>query len=38
MLLQDAPCIQEYLELFNSNVNTDLDEEKVWPVPPPLCI
>ena len=38
VLLQDAPCIREYLDLFHSNVNTDLDGEKVWPVPPPLCI
>lgn len=32
--LQDAPTIDEYLELFDEPVNVDLDSERVWPMQP----
>lgn len=34
--VQDAPTIEEYLDIFNGPVNVDLDSESVWPMPVPL--
>jgi len=31
----DAPSLDEYLELFDEPVNIDLDSERVWPMQPP---
>ncbi len=33
---QDAPTLNEYLEIFDAPINVDLDSEQVWPLPPPL--
>ncbi|KAG2496145.1 hypothetical protein HYH03_005747 [Edaphochlamys debaryana] len=33
---EDAPTISEYLDIFDSPVNVDLESEQVWPMPPPL--
>lgn len=34
--VQDAPTFDEYLEIYDSPVNVDLDSEQVWPLPAPL--
>lgn len=33
---EDAPTIEEFLELFDAPINVDLDSEKVWPMPTSL--
>ncbi|KXZ55256.1 hypothetical protein GPECTOR_3g395 [Gonium pectorale] len=33
---EDAPTIAEYLDIFDSPVNVDLESEQVWPMPPAL--
>ncbi|GFR39639.1 hypothetical protein Agub_g105 [Astrephomene gubernaculifera] len=33
---EDAPTLAEYLDIFDSPVNVDLESEQVWPMPPPL--
>lgn len=33
---EDAPTMEEYLDIFNGPVNVDLDSESVWPMPTPL--
>ncbi|GIL91097.1 hypothetical protein Vretimale_9519 [Volvox reticuliferus] len=33
---EDAPTVTEYLEIFDSPVNVDLESEQVWPMPAPL--
>lgn len=33
---EDAPSVQEYLDIFDAPVNVDLESEQVWPMPPPL--
>jgi hypothetical protein len=35
-MLQDAPTIEEYLELFDAPISIDLDSERVWPMPVPV--
>lgn len=30
---EDAPTLQEFLDIFDTPVNVDLDSEKVWPMP-----
>ncbi len=33
---QDAPTVSEFLDIFDSPINVDLESEQVWPMPPPL--
>lgn len=33
---EDAPTLEEYLEIFNTAINVDLDSEQTWPMPRPL--
>ncbi len=30
---EDAPTLEEYLDLFDAPINVDLDSERVWPMP-----
>jgi hypothetical protein len=32
----DAPTLDEYLDIFNGPANVDLDSELVWPAAAPL--
>ncbi|KAJ9506243.1 hypothetical protein QJQ45_014199 [Haematococcus lacustris] len=33
MHLQDAPTVEEFLDIFDAPVTVELDSEKVWPMP-----
>lgn len=33
---EDAPLVEEFLDLFDAPINVDLDSEKVWPMPAQL--
>lgn len=33
---EDAPTVSEFLDIFDSPINVDLESEQVWPMPPPL--
>jgi len=31
-----APTLAEFLDIFDTTLDIDLDSENVWPLPPPL--
>jgi len=36
LLAEGAPTLEEFLDIFDSTMDIDLDSENVWPMPPPL--
>ncbi|KAK9811240.1 hypothetical protein WJX72_000437 [[Myrmecia] bisecta] len=36
VLAEDAPTLQEFLEIMDTPVSIDLDSEQTWPIPTPL--
>jgi len=36
LLTEGAPTCEEFLDIYDSTMDIDLDSENVWPMPPPL--
>lgn len=36
LLAEGAPTCEEFLDIYDSTMDIDLDSENVWPMPPPL--
>lgn len=37
LVLQDAPTLEEFMDIFNGPINVDLESEQAWPMAPALA-